>query len=167
MPFLQSLLNTINYNSSQSMSASDLLHSLLDYDCSSTVTDLVLIYKWLMDHEGRMTTEEWMCPYLHGWFYSLAGTMENVCCWSVDTETHFIPSRSPGIHISIGTCVNFTVTMWFSNVYNFQFSYQWKSLSNTQWQFVQELYLRGNVFANSFPRNAYMSYHIFTRFTIL
>jgi hypothetical protein len=37
---------TINYNSSQSMTVSDSLHSLLDYECLLfCVTDLVLIYE--------------------------------------------------------------------------------------------------------------------------
>jgi hypothetical protein len=37
---------TINYNSSQSVTLSDSLHSLLGYEClPSCVTDLVLIYR--------------------------------------------------------------------------------------------------------------------------
>jgi hypothetical protein len=59
----------------------------------------------------------WIRSYLHGCFYSLVVSMENVCCLSVDTETRSVPSRSPGIHISIETFVNFAATLWFSRVF--------------------------------------------------
>jgi hypothetical protein len=68
-----------------------------------------------------------------------------------------VPYHAGLIHISIAMYVNFTATLWFSRVYNFPFLYPWKPLSNTKRRFVQESYLCGNVFANSFPRNAYMS----------
>jgi hypothetical protein len=119
---------------------------------------LWLTWFWFTNDEGRMTNrEEWMRSYLNDCFNRLAVTMENVCCMSVDTETRSIRSPSPGVHISIATCVNFAATLWFSRAYNSQFSYPLKPLCNTHRPFVQESYLRGDVFANSFP--TYMSHN--------
>jgi hypothetical protein len=40
--------------------------------------------------------------------------MEKVYCLSVDTGTHSVSSRSPGIHISLEKCVNFVATLLIS-----------------------------------------------------
>jgi hypothetical protein len=82
------------------MSVSDSLRFLLVF--SSPVTDLVLIYeplifpasvaRWLTLHNWPLNF--WIVlklndASLHGSLYSLAVTMENVCCLSVVTETCF------------------------------------------------------------------------------
>jgi hypothetical protein len=67
------------------------------------------------------TLSDWRLPSL-----SPATTQDydgEHCCLSVDKETRSLPSRSPRIHISVETCVNFVATFWFSRVYNFHFSY--------------------------------------------
>jgi hypothetical protein len=48
----------------------------------------------------------WIRSSLYDCLNSLAVTMENVCCLSADTEKRSVPSRCPGIHISIATYVN-------------------------------------------------------------
>jgi hypothetical protein len=54
---------TCNYNSSQSMTAWDSLHSLLDYECLlSCVTDLVLIYESVTSSASVVR-----CLTLHSW----------------------------------------------------------------------------------------------------
>jgi hypothetical protein len=37
------------------------------------------------------------------------------------------------LSVAAETCVNFVATVWFSRVYNFQFSYSWKTCSVTSW----------------------------------
>jgi hypothetical protein len=72
----QTLLITINYKISQSMTVSDSLHSLLDYECLLfCVTDLVLIYElvtssafivnWLTLHSW--TLNFWILLWLTQW----------------------------------------------------------------------------------------------------
>jgi hypothetical protein len=70
------------------------------------------------------------------------------------------PVPDPLLLRTIETCVNFKATLWFPRVYNFHFSYPWTRFTNTQRRFVQESYLRGDVSANSFPRNPYMSQYL-------
>jgi hypothetical protein len=85
---------------------------------NATPVDLRITSGLRRNYEWRITYE-WMRFSLQGRFYSLAVTMENVCCLSVDKEARSIPSRSTGIYISIETCVNFAGTLWFPRVYNF------------------------------------------------
>jgi hypothetical protein len=61
----------------------------------------------------------------------------NLCWLFIDKETRSVLSRTLGIHVHffVETYVNFVATLWFP----------------------KELYLRCNVFASSFPRDAYMS----------
>jgi hypothetical protein len=150
-----------NYNQLQQLTIDDCLR-LAPFLTGPRVSSLlvcVLLWRtwfWFTNHsflprmtyESLRTNKEWRRS-LHGCSYSLAVTMENVCCLSVDTETRSVPSRFPGIHISIATCIHFAATLLFARVYSFQVSYPLKSLSNTQRRFVQDLYLRGNLLANS------------------
>jgi hypothetical protein len=119
-PSLQSLLITISYDSSQSMAAYDSLHSLLDYEClffwsffycdwpgsdlrTTHFTDELRMTnaKWIT---YELITCKWIRSSLHGCLYSLAVTMENVCCLSVDTETRLVLNWSAGIHLHRNVC---------------------------------------------------------------
>jgi hypothetical protein len=96
---------TINCNSSQLMTVSDSLHSLLDYECLLfCVTDLVLIHepvtssasvvRWLALHSWTLDFSRMKALLQLNRFslqcslYRLPAAMENVCCHgNVLTET--------------------------------------------------------------------------------
>lgn len=83
---------------------------------------LWLTWSWFTNHSLLRTTYEWrmknpsllLCTATN----IISGNHGDVCCSSIETETHFVSSRSPGIHIPIEMCMNFIATFWFPQAYS-------------------------------------------------
>jgi hypothetical protein len=85
-PSLKSLLITINYNSSQSMTAQDSVSFLLDYECllsslCSTATDLVLIYESVT---SSVSVVRWLT--LHSWTLNPTQLLN---FWTLSGRNHY------------------------------------------------------------------------------
>jgi hypothetical protein len=114
---LQSLLITMNYYSSQSVTAWDSLHSLPDYECLLFYCDWLgfdlrighLSYEWLrMNNERRITIESrinYMSP-----FYNFGANRLDI---TTSNSSSIIPCPS----VAAETCINFVATLWFPQAY--------------------------------------------------
>jgi hypothetical protein len=136
---LQPLLISINYNSSQSMTACDSLHCLLDYECllsslSSTVTDLVLIYQLVTSSASvvrRLTLHRWtMNPtqLLNFWtllrlhhddWINYVSSLYNFRANWIQITTLNGSSIILCLSTAAETCVNSVATLWFLQTYPF------------------------------------------------
>jgi hypothetical protein len=115
---LQSLLITINYNSSHSVTAQDSLHSFLHHEClpyslSSTVTDLVLIYESVTSSKNDC----WLAPRLR-----LTDLRMNSHLYLEANRRETTISNTSSVIICFircyKTCVNLGATLWFLPEYS-------------------------------------------------
>jgi hypothetical protein len=112
---LQSILNTINYDSSQSMTAQDSLHSLLDF--SIIVTHLILMYESITSptNDLRTTKDEWWpknelrMNYVSPLYIFGANRIEI----TTSNSSSIIPYTS----VAVETRGNFLATLWFPQAY--------------------------------------------------
>jgi hypothetical protein len=129
------------------MAAWDLLHSLLDYEClPSTVTDLILNYEsvtsasvvcWLTLHSWTLNPTQllsfWTLLRLQQCQINYVSSLCNFRMSRIEITNTNSSSSILCLSVTAETCVNFIATVWFSRVYNFQFSYPWKMCSVTGW----------------------------------